>query len=239
VDYVVVSLDFDDPQEHNDNRKFAGLFESAVSGIEELKRLRRNGRPGIRTNTVLMKENLARAGEILDYLDGIVDDVHVQPISYGLENNPHNRGRERIYKYVFDESERAETERHLEEQVLSRKSFANNYFRKIKDYWFEPEKLAQKTPCWAPFLRMLIQPTGEVLHCAANSEFGVVGNLTDQALMEVWNGDQLRGDREIIGRKKNNCICWSRDTSFNSFMDDLPLANRLPYLGKKRLDPGL
>ena len=238
IDLVVVSLDFDDPATHDNNRKMAGLFDSAVAGIEELTKLRVKGRPAIRTSTVLMRENLDRAGAILDHLDRIVDDAQAQPISYGFENSPHNRGRERIYRYVFDDAERAETERHLEEQILSRKGFSSNYFRKIKVYWFEPEKLAQETPCWAPFLRMLIQPTGEVLHCAANSDFGGVGNLTDQPLMEVWNGERMRRDREIIGRKKNNCICWSRDTSFNSFMDDLPLANRLPYLGRKRLDAG-
>lgn len=231
VDIVQVSLDFADAARHDGNRKVAGLYEEALAGLREIKRLRTNGRPVIKTNTVVMKENIAEIDLILDELEKVADRVHAQPISYGLENNPHNRGRERIYKYVFEKDEQAPTQAAYEKGILHRRGFGGRYYREVLDYWFDPQRLAETTPCWAPFLRLLIQPTGEVLQCGANDEFGVVGNLIDTPLMAAWNSPEMRRQRAVIGAKKNNCICWSRDTSFNAAIKSVPLANLLPYLG--------
>lgn len=237
VDFVQVSIDYADAERHDDNRKVEGLFESAFVGVEEIKKLRKSNIPALKTNTVIMHDNLDEMDEILDFLESRVDTAHAQPISYEFENSPHHRDKDRIHRYIFDPKDRDEIERKLKDKVFSRQGFGGSYFRLIPTYWFEPASLIDKVPCWAPFLRLMIQPNGDTLHCAANSRFGAVGNLALESLMSIWNGPEIRGHRAIIGAKKNGCICWTRDTAFNPMMKDIPLINRLPYLGKSEPEP--
>jgi len=231
VDVIQVSLDFADAELHDRNRKVGGLYEGALAGLREIKRLRKKRKPIIKTNTVVMKENIDDIDIILSKLESLVDYVYAQPISYGMKNSPHNRGRERIYKYVFEKDEEASIRETYNAQLLHRAGFSGRYYREVPDYWFNPQYLAETTPCWAPFLRLMIQPTGEVLHCGANDDFGVVGDLKTSSLMSAWNSPAMRQQRAIIGAKKNNCICWSRDTSFNAAIKSVPLVNDLPYMG--------
>lgn len=231
VDFVQISIDFADPDLHDDNRKVKGLFRSAFAGIDKIKEIRKSAIPAVKTNTVIMQDNLETMDTILDYLDSKVDSVHAQPISYEYENSPHHRDKDRIHKYVFDPNNRDEIEHKLRDKVFSRPGFGGSYFKMISAYWFDPATLVEKVPCWAPFLRLMIQPNGDILHCGANSRFGAVGNLLNQSLMSVWNGLAIREHRSVIGAKKNGCICWTRDTAFNAMMKDVPLVNRLPYLG--------
>ena len=231
VDVIQVSLDFADAELHDRNRKVGGLYEGALAGLREIKRLRKKRKPIIKTNTVVMKENIDDIDIILSKLESLVDYVYAQPISYGMKNSPHNRGRERIYKYVFEKDEEASIRETYNAQLLHRAGFSGRYYREVPDYWFNPQYLAETTPCWAPFLRLMIQPTGEVLHCGANDNFGVVGDLKTSSLMSAWNSPAMRQQRAIIGAKKNNCICWSRDTSFNAAIKSVPLVNDLPYMG--------
>ena len=58
VDVIQVSLDFADAELHDRNRKVGGLYEGALAGLREIKRLRKKRKPIIKTNTVVMKENI-------------------------------------------------------------------------------------------------------------------------------------------------------------------------------------
>ncbi|MEO5375153.1 MAG: radical SAM protein [Alphaproteobacteria bacterium] len=227
LDYVVVSLDSDDPREHDGQRRVAGLMDKALEGIERLRDLRgRRRRPMVKAVTMLTAHNLDRIGAIFDVLGRHADVVAAQPIVWGYGEHPHGRSKERLGELVFGPDERERVEAMLARAARDHPMLRQSYFRRIPSYWFSPEDLAARIPCWSPFLRLTINPEGQVLHCG--TRFGMVGDLRRERLMDTWNGEEMRRQRETVRLRRNNCICWSSDTAFNNLMDRLRLPNLLP-----------
>lgn len=230
LDWIVVSIDSDKPAEHDRNRHVEGLFDKALAGIAAVKRLRCGPRPQIKTTTVITRWNLERMIPILDHLGGMVDRASAQPITWGYKDHPHGKSKDSLHSYVFRDNERQMVETAFARLAETYPAFRNRYFRLIPTYWFEPDALERTVPCWSPFLRLSITPEGETVHCAAR--FPAVGSLADQPLMAAWNSPAMRRQRDLVRRRQNHCICWSQDSSFNALMSSLPLANRLPVIGK-------
>lgn len=236
LDFVVVSLDTDKAEVHDELRKSDGLFNDAVEGILEIRRLRGSHGPIIKTNTVLMRENIEHSDRILKFFRSIADRVEVQPIAFDYTNSPHNRDKNRVDRFLVDDFGSAMVDKYLSENVVPFADGSKSYIKRFSDYWFDSQKLAEKIACWAPFLRMQILPNGDVMHCAANPRFGAVGNVNKDNILNVWNSAEIRKHRAIIGRKKNNCTCWTKDTSFNNLIHDVRIPNLLPAIGLKEED---
>lgn len=122
----------------------------------------------------------------------------------------------------------------IEELIDDSPEFNTSYYRNIPVYAFHPERLL-RIKCWSPFLRLQIMPSGTVVHCPVNPRYGIVGDLKKSSLMEVWNSETMMKHREEIRRHKNNCICWTQDSSFNAAIDETPFLNTLPVLKKKEI----
>ena len=112
-------------------------------------------------------------------------------------------------------------------------AFNTPYFRKLSDFIFRERSLIDEIICWSPFLRMSIMPNGDVYQCNVNPEYKSVGNLNKSSFIEVWNSAEFIRQREEIRLHKNQCICWTQDTSFNALINSLPLINKMPALNKK------
>ncbi len=234
LDYVVVSLDSDKAAEHDDNRKVNGLFQAALDGIAEVKRLRTGSRPLIKTSTVLSAKNIDSVSGMLDFMETQGDVATVQPIVWGYKEHPHGKTKEQLHNFVFGDHERIRVEAAIHKAGDRHALFRSSYFRRIPQFWFDPDSLIKAVPCWSPFLRLSINPEGQALHCG--TRFGMVGNLAEQDLMAVWNSQEMISQREIVRTGRNRCICWSQDSSFNNLMSVVPLANRLPVLERKAAD---
>ena len=230
IDYIVVSLDSDLPEEHDDGRKVKGLFEAALAGIARLNELRHRGRPLVKTTTVLSAKNIDRVEQILDFLETKADVVGLQPIVWGYKEHPHGKSRERLGKFVFADEERARVESAIARAGKRHAVLRSSYFRRVPQFWFAPETLMAEVPCWSPFLRLSITPEGHATHCS--TRFGNVGDLCSNSLMEVWNSPAMLHQREIVRTGHNACICWSQDVAFNDLMTHVPLLNKLPTLGE-------
>jgi MoaA/NifB/PqqE/SkfB family radical SAM enzyme len=231
VDAVVVSIDSLDPQEHDYNRRRKGLYDFLIEGIKYLKEKRKGEKPLIKSMSIFSRRSYLNIEETITQLLKIVDVASIQPIVSDYVNSPHGIKKEEITSF-FPEVEEESAIKNALGRLIKKFSFFNNfYFKNIPTYWFHPERLL-KIKCWAPFLRLLIMPDGNVVHCAANSKYSSVGNLKDMTLMEVWNGPEIKRHREELRRGENNCICWSQDVSFNAFLYSLSLMNRLPVFKK-------
>ncbi|NFV81584.1 radical SAM protein [Magnetospirillum aberrantis] len=230
VDYVVVSIDSDDPAEHDRNRHLDGLFEAAMRGIDAVKARRRGSRPQLKTTTVITSWNLERVVPILEMLSEKVDKVAAQPVTWGYQDHPHGKSKEQLEQHIFAPDQRARVEAGFARISERFPMFRNRYFGSIPTYWFDPHSLMQSTPCWSPFLRLSIMPDGDVVHCAAR--FPPVGNVLRDGIKAVWNSPAMLQQRDLVRRRRNRCICWSQDSSFNALMSGLPLVNRLPALGR-------
>lgn len=234
VDTVVVSIDSNNPKEHDDNRRVPGIYDKAIEGIEYLKTQRTGRRPIIKSTTVVSRKNIKNINNIINHLSKIVDSTSVQPVTTGYISNPHEIPKEEKESFIFSQNEKKEVEREMEKVIKSHSEYNNFYYKNIPTYWFSLEKLL-KVKCWSPFFRLIITPTGKVVHCTANPRFGSVGNIVDTPLMEIWNSGKMKRQREIIRQNKNNCICWTQDVSFNAFLHKIPLISRIPIFNKKNI----
>jgi MoaA/NifB/PqqE/SkfB family radical SAM enzyme len=232
VDYVVVSLDSDNPREHDFLRSCPGLFDRAVEGIQHLKRKRTVKMPVIKSTTLLTRMSLPRMGEIIDNLARIVDVAAIQPIVNNEANCPHRCSEKIADLLFFPSSERREAEELIARFSRAHPAYDNAYIRNITTYWFDPDSLVDAIHCWSPFLRLVVMPNGDVFHCTFNPRYPAVGNVNRSSLMEIWNSPEMRRQREEIRLQRNRCICWTQDSSFNVLLKNTPLANRLPVLNR-------
>lgn len=231
VDSVVISIDSLIPKEHDNGRGRKGVLQALIEGITELKRRRsKNGKPIIKSTTILSNQNYHNIVNIIEELSDIVDVPSIQPITTGYEYHPHQIAEENRSTYLIDDDEEG-VRRHLQRLVNRFPDFNNNYFKNIPYFFFNPKKLLD-VRCWSPFLRLQIFPNGRVVHCSVNPKYSFVGDLTKESLMQVWNSIEMKRQREEIRCHRNNCICWCQDSSFNAFLDNIPFSRHIPIFNK-------
>jgi MoaA/NifB/PqqE/SkfB family radical SAM enzyme len=232
IDTVVVSIDSIDPDTHDRMRSLPGLYSRLLEGIEELKRVRKDGRPIIKTSTILTQRSFPEIASIVDSLVKIADVTSLQPLNADYENHPNKFDPEEAGELIPQPDQEQAIRDQLRNLGKQYPAFNTSYFRNIPDFWFHPDRLA-RIKCWSPFLRLQIFPGGEVFHCTARAKWGAIGNLRNMSLMDVWNSPEMTQQRETIRLHKNDCICWSQDSSFNAFLDSIPLLRFLPVWHKK------
>jgi len=230
VDYVVVSIDSDIPEEHDAGRGQRGVFEAAIRGVARLRELRSGPKPMIKTTTVMFKNNMGRIADILDFLQrSVADVVSVQPVMGGYNKGPHGIDMERdLPDYIGD---RQAAEWAIRLASMRYPIFRQKYYRLIPRFWHDP--LSIDVPCWSPFLRLIVYPDGVAAHCVVSPNMPRLGNLDQTPLMDVWNGGEMQRQREMVRTRKNNCLCWSQADSFNAMLDAMVLPNQLPILHRR------
>jgi MoaA/NifB/PqqE/SkfB family radical SAM enzyme len=238
VDYIVVSIDSDQAAEHDDVRQLPYLYKNAVEGIEDLKRKRKGKRPLIKTTTVVSKQNIHRAAEILNHLEGIVDETSLQPVVGEYADHSHNRSEGQLSKFFFSDDAETSVKTKFDELLKHKSGFNKTYFKLIPEYWFHPEKLVERIRCWSPFLRLQILPGGGTRQCTVRSDYGATGNLNFSSIMDTWNSLEMIRQREEIRRHQNKCICWTQDTAFNATLDDFRFMKKIPLWNLRKKVPG-
>jgi len=230
IDYVIVSIDSDNPQEHDEIRNSPGLFDKLVDGIKELKAKRNASRPLIKSTTVIYRNNLVKIAQILESLRSIVDITSIQPIVGGYASGPHGKTDATLQNLTFGKDDEHFVQEVFDRLIREHNDFNNNYFKLIPRYWFHKEDLVRKIRCWSPFLRMQILPNGDTFHCTAHADFPRIGNIKTMSILEIWNSPEMVRQRESIRLHKNNCICWTQDASFNAVLDSVPCIKMTPNL---------
>jgi len=235
VDFIVVSIDSDTATEHDDVRQLPGLYEKAIEGVNELKRRRKDGKPLIKSTTVVSAQNIHKLEDILNHLNKLVDETSFQPVVADYSDHPHNRNNKQLGKFLFAENMQAAVKARLDNLIEDNPGFNKSYFKLIPRYWFNPEKLVKSIKCWSPFLRLQILPNGDTRQCTVRSNYSATGNLNKTSIMDAWNSQEMLRQREEIRTHKNGCICWAQDTAFNAAIDSLGIPNFLPVLNRNPL----
>lgn len=235
VDSITVSLDSSSANEHDSLRNLDNLFARTMEGVESIKEKRHNGRPVIKSTTVLSRKNLENITAIIEDLGEIVDITSIQPISSGYANNPHGQNQGVMESFMFQPPEKEEVDRKIAELIRKFPEYNTGYIRNMSDYWFNPVSLEEKIRCWSPFLRLQILPNGDVFHCLANDKMKVLGNLKSESIMQIWNSPEMVKQRECIRKHENHCICWTQDSSFNALMESMRFPNKLPKFRLKNV----
>ena len=75
--------------------------------------------------------------------------------------------------------------------------------------------------CIIPWMHLNVNPLGDVLQCCISSSKGEVGNLRDNTLSEIWNGDRMKALRLqlLAGKRPASCHkCFEQeDNGISSF----------------------
>ncbi|MBF0312110.1 MAG: radical SAM protein [Oligoflexia bacterium] len=237
VDSITVSIDSCNSEEHDSLRNLPGLFKTAIEGIQYLKKKRHGKYPIIKSTTVLTQQNIHTISQTIEYLSRIVDHTSIQPISFGYENHPHSKNTHSMKSLLFDNAEYHSTQSYIDQLCDQFPQFNTSYFRNIPAFIFNPITLQKKIKCWSPFFRLIIMPDGEVFHCIASPAMSSLGNINKSSFMQIWNGSQIRQQRDCIRKHQNNCLCWTQDVSFNALMYSLKLPNKLPTFNKSDMLP--
>ena len=72
----------------------------------------------------------------------------------------------------------------------------------IKDKTFKHQAVQRTYPCFDIFTRMSVLYNGQVPLCVDDEEHNM-GNLYEQTITEIWNGEKFQNNRKIILEKGN------------------------------------
>jgi MoaA/NifB/PqqE/SkfB family radical SAM enzyme len=234
VDLVVVSIDSDSADEHDEVRQLPGLYDKALKGVKYLRKKRKNKIPLIKSTTVVSAKNLHKLKEVLRHLDNITDETSFQPVVGEYADHPHSRDDKQLEKFFFSDDLESTVKSQLDGLIADHPEYNKGYFKLIPEYWFHPEKLIERIKCWSPFLRLQIMPGGETRQCTVRSNYGATGNLNSTSIMDAWNSEEMQRQREEIRCHRNACICWTQDTAFNATLDEFRLDKVFPVFQARR-----
>lgn len=100
-----------------------------------------------------------------------------------------------------------------------------------------PSASATRTPCFAPTEMLIVTVTGDVLLCYEDARREhVLGNLMRDRLVEIWNSQRFRAQRERLagGDRSVQAMCLSctnvshSGPGMSALEDPVLAANRLP-----------
>jgi MoaA/NifB/PqqE/SkfB family radical SAM enzyme len=203
VDMIYVSLDGDRPEMHDSIRGKEGSFRQAIDALRLLVKNRKNGVPGIFTNTTLDSSNHRSLPGIAAICSEIGLDGMTFQVAHNLEDMSFTRDRgSTITPDQIDELE-------SDLQILVKKHkkllpHPEEFFNNFRTFVTEPEKL-YKYRCAAAYCIVQIQPDGGVYPCPA--AYIKLGDLKKDLFGDIWNSEAARNVRCDI-KAGRHPMCW-------------------------------
>jgi MoaA/NifB/PqqE/SkfB family radical SAM enzyme len=234
VDYIIVSLDSKNPTEHDNWRNCKDLWQAALNGIQAVKDARTGKQPEIKTTTVVSRANYKNLAEIVTWLENIADVTSIQPITYESGCSPHAGDKENIH--FFTKEDESDVRAWLEKFLKQFPQFDSKYFRLFPDFWFQNNNLKKMT-CWSPLVKLTILPNGQSVLCTADSHFvpsSNESNVYENPLIDVWNCENFKHQREYLRYNRNKCLCYTQATAFNIYLNSFCFFRNLPKFNQMK-----
>jgi len=210
---ITVSIDGATAETYETIRRGA-KFEAVIRGIRALVDAgRRHGRPRVNLSFVAMKSNLHEIPALVELCAELgAYGVHIEPLYFqgGSPDLIDHYDRENLgscnASRFFDVAQRRADELGL--QLGTR-------FKNVEDYDFV-EAVKKERPDWMcsePWSSIWVTSAGEVRTCCTNDV--MFGNLFEETIDEIWNGERFRRFREQHARHEiadgcNNCMLNGR-----------------------------
>lgn len=148
------------------------------------------------TNGILLTED--KFNELIKYCDTFCIDHYYE----GEPKLPEN-----IKKIVEICNQTPILKRKVIIQMINKKEIRNNRGGQSKNRHFTYQL---KTNCRLPFKQVIVRPDGKLSLCC-NDALGVytLGDLTQQTLIDVWNGEKYKSIRDTLAQKgrKGVALC--------------------------------
>lgn len=210
---ITVSIDGATAETYETIRRGA-KFEAVIRGIRALVDAgRRHGRPRVNLSFVAMKSNLHEIPALIELCAELgAYGVHIEPLYFqgGSPDLVDHYDRENLgscnASRFFDVAQRRAGELGL--QLGTR-------FKNVEEYDFV-EAVKKERPSWMcsePWSSIWVTSAGEVRTCCTNDV--MFGNLFEESIDEIWNGERFRRFREQHARHEiaegcNNCMLNGR-----------------------------
>jgi len=206
VDMLTISMDSHSAQVHNNLRGCPHLFEDILTGIEEVKRLRKNKKQQLRIymRCLISSANAFNIREYLSFWNPISEGVVFKPI-YDNKNCFYNTPTEMF----LSENQKAEFKVYFLEVIKKYPALNSLYNRLLPDFFLQSAKL-DKYSCFAGNFFATIDSSGNLYSCLEcpqphSAEFG---NLIKEDFMSLWK-NSLAANFRLNFKNKKNCFCWS------------------------------
>jgi len=222
---------------HDGIRKRAGLFDKAVETIKKIQQMKKERNtifPLIDIKTVILKENLNQLHDILALADRLSVDFVTYSVPRAMDNLYSAPYREDIREICQSLPAGPQLENYELALLTKQVSMIRKYSGKTKVRFYPANMLNERTlekfyrqelspqnfqACLLPWSRMSISPHGDVYPCLSY----LVGNVRQESLARIWNGDRFREFRKRLDRKKlSNCclgccnsVCSDRSADFS------------------------
>ena len=206
---------------HDDIRGKRGTFQKVAEGIEAVRRLKRDRKqtlPWIMALVTISVDNAAWLDKIFEVGEQLNIDCMIVYYSWFTDENignAHTRVMEthlgitptKWRGYLFNHH--VDTDALLEslQRIRAAKWKFPHLFipnlkqdRDVVEYYKNPGNFFGYGPCISPWFVAEVMPNGDVAPCRDYPDY-LTGNLMEQPLMDIWNGERYRAFRQAL--KKN------------------------------------
>jgi MoaA/NifB/PqqE/SkfB family radical SAM enzyme len=212
-----INVSIDGPARINDFvRGVPGGFDAALKGIEKVLQIKRqeNKRfPTVGVNCCMSEYNAGHLIELIENLKGVdIDYLHFNHLQFitqemASRQNLQTKGFDFTALGVSQTDPRRLDTNKLKEQINrinkiykdARIDFLPKInSRDIDRFYSQPERFIRGFHrCYYPWRFLHVLPNGDVI-VAYRCFSGSMGNLKDNKLSEIWNGERFRGFRRFI-----------------------------------------
>lgn len=204
------SLDGACAKTHDRIRGVEGSFKTTLKSLRRLERYRRDHRPRIRVNFVMMRENFREYPRLVE-LAGEHGAVDVIPMPVDSKQSRLRLSKRLIREYEAEIAPRVEEERRRAGMPLtearihpfgtSKRAISASAEGHYAGGYYD------ENACYAPFLHMFVAWNGQVfLCCMTNGRIDPLGDLSEQSVRDVFMGERFQRIRaEMLTRRLDAC----------------------------------
>jgi MoaA/NifB/PqqE/SkfB family radical SAM enzyme len=223
---ILFSIDSFDPEEYRRIRKGALPLDKVLRNITRFMRMRNNRRPSLKTrlSMVLMRRNL---------------NALIPSIDFAAEHRIDAAGWAHLMVFTPDM---------LEESVLlDIKGYRAAYEAAMEHarkrgvaFWAPPPLTMFKPrkghlPCPIPWNGVFLTGDGDVRACCMPES--VVGNLGEQSLKQIWNGERMQAFRAAINTPDppspcGHCGIYRYQNNFETYVPGLSKVEREAFVAR-------
>lgn len=218
-DMMMFSLDSADKKTHDFIRGSKGTFKKLMKTLNMIKKLKsglKKDKPRVVFNTVLSNNNYNKLKEIIKLAKKVdCEDITFIPVikfenlEVNLELNEEQTSElKEIISEIIELSKKVKINTNLEylkEKFVNTIKMGDAILSQIKN---SPKNFLH-SPCFEPFLHLLIRPNGQATCCCMLEES--LENVKNKNLEEVWFGKYFTGLRKQIVKRNlpkecKNCV---------------------------------
>ncbi|MCP5003732.1 MAG: radical SAM protein [Planctomycetes bacterium] len=227
ADSIIISLDSNQANIHDEIRGIPGLTQALVNGIESVKSLRKRKKPAITLRVVVSKLNYKSLDNIINVFKPKVDKIFFQPIHDGVsipkfstkDTTPASNSLFHVKNtksYMFEAKDRKRFADVFNALIKKHKWLDNLYHREVETFLFDKDTMWDKYKCYAGYYYMVLDPLGRAFPCTFLHSS--LDNLRERSVMDVWSGEETKKWRKLIKNKENMCMCWCGISEVNAFL---------------------